>query len=449
MQTLTFITTFQLGDDAVAATRWTRWPRSSTGTCCPATRAEPAPGNPFAALDDRPGRAPVRGAPLRQGDRPRGAARGGGRQRRGRERRGLSARDPADPRGLPRLARRRRLPARGARRGRLDRRPRHVAGDAARARVAAERAVHGPPIRPRPAACGSSSSPRAASRSCCRARARAARGRRGRRASCGRGSSGAWRRPARRASASRAAAGTARSSARPARSARAGPHARPPPRRRPARPDGDARASDRALVPAHGARTRSCRCSTRRSTRSGVDYASADDRRPAHALGLVLDDGRDELQLAPAAGARRRSSSTSSGTRPATSSTWTTRRASGRCSSATCRTTASRAAGSGTTARRWCWASARCGLCGRSVGRWRAARFACVGRSALAAVTEGEGEPPALVVGRIVPRIRGHIRPRTWHAERKCSPRALSFGASLEPFPSMPEPRPAPRKRPS
>src|SRR5215216_2378004 len=82
----------------------------------------------------RPGRparrASLCSAPLREGDRARGGAGGGRRERGGRERRGLPAGHPADPRGLPRLARRSRLPARGARRRRIDRGAGHVFGDA-------------------------------------------------------------------------------------------------------------------------------------------------------------------------------------------------------------------------------------------------------------------------------------------------------------------------------
>ena len=62
----------------------------------------------------------------------------------------------------------------------------------------------------------------------------------------------------------------------------------------------------------------------------------ADDPRPAHALGVLLLDRRDVVQLAPAARARAGASTTSSSTRSATSRCSTTRRASGRCSSRAC-----------------------------------------------------------------------------------------------------------------
>ena len=55
------------------------------------------------------------------------------------------------------------------------------------------------------------------------------------------------------------------------------------------------------------------------TARAGSRYSGADDPRPAHALGVVLVGGRDVVQLAPAARSRRRSSTTWSSTRSATS----------------------------------------------------------------------------------------------------------------------------------
>src|SRR5204862_7238262 len=58
--------------------------------------------------------------------------------------------------------------------------------------------------------------------------------------------------------------------------------------------------ADRALVPAHGARGgRPAAGRGRRRARRLLPLGA--DRQPAHALGLVLDDRRHELQLAPAA----------------------------------------------------------------------------------------------------------------------------------------------------
>ena len=68
----------------------------------PGGARRPAPGNPFAALDDRPVMHPYaarRYAKSIGHEVPLEEAVG---QRRGRDRRGLSARHPADPRGLPR-----------------------------------------------------------------------------------------------------------------------------------------------------------------------------------------------------------------------------------------------------------------------------------------------------------------------------------------------------------
>ena len=72
------------------------------------------------------------------------------------------------------------------------------------------------------------------------------------------------------------------------------------------------------------------------TARARHELHHAVDPRPAHALGLVLGERRDELQLAAAARPAR-SWSTSSGTRPATCASWTTRRASGRSYARTAR----------------------------------------------------------------------------------------------------------------
>jgi arginine decarboxylase len=53
VQTLTFITTFQLGDDAVDATV-DALSEILDGHVLPGNKRQPTPGNPFAALDDRP-----------------------------------------------------------------------------------------------------------------------------------------------------------------------------------------------------------------------------------------------------------------------------------------------------------------------------------------------------------------------------------------------------------
>src|SRR3954454_5623180 len=81
-------------------------------------------------------------------------------------------------------------------------------------------------------------------------------------------------------------------------------HARAPARRRAARPGGGGpRGGDRALVPAGRARRdRAAGRARRGGGRAPVH--GADDSRPAHAVGLVLVDGRAELQLAAAARAR-------------------------------------------------------------------------------------------------------------------------------------------------
>ena len=124
LHTITLITTFQLGPDAVPETV-DALHDILAGHCLPGDAREPMPTNPFSAIDDRPGDPPLPGAPLREVDRPRGRAARGDRQGRGRGGRGLSAGHPGDPRGLPRQRRRRRVPHRGPRQGRLDRRPRH------------------------------------------------------------------------------------------------------------------------------------------------------------------------------------------------------------------------------------------------------------------------------------------------------------------------------------
>ena len=77
------------------------------------------------------------------------------------------------------------------------------------------------------------------------------------------------------------------------------------------------------------------------TARAGTPLHRADHPRPAHALGVVLVHRRDVVQLAAAARAARRCSTTWSSTRSATSRSWTTRRASGRCSSRACPTGAS------------------------------------------------------------------------------------------------------------
>ena len=81
--------------------------------------------------------------------------------------------------------------------------------------------------------------------------------------------------------------------------------------------------------------TRSRRGWTARAPRPGCGYSGLDIRGQRTRWASCSATGRDELQLAAAARARARCSNTSSGTRSATSRSWTTRRASGRCSAAT------------------------------------------------------------------------------------------------------------------
>ena len=126
VHTITLITTFQLGPDAVPETV-DALHDILAGHCLPGGAREPMPANPFSAIDDRPVMHPywARRYAKSIGHEVRAAR--GDRQGRGRGGRGLSARHPGDPRGLPRQRRRRRVPDRGPRQGRLDRGPRHVA----------------------------------------------------------------------------------------------------------------------------------------------------------------------------------------------------------------------------------------------------------------------------------------------------------------------------------
>ena len=94
VNTLTLITTFQLGPSAVADTV-ARSRRSSPGASCPTARRRRAPANPFAALDDRPVMHPYHARRYAKSighEVPIEEAVG---QRRRRDRRGLSARHPA------------------------------------------------------------------------------------------------------------------------------------------------------------------------------------------------------------------------------------------------------------------------------------------------------------------------------------------------------------------
>ena len=84
--------------------------------------------------------------------------------------------------------------------------------------------------------------------------------------------------------------------------ARARAHARAPPRRRAARPRRRPAAGARALVPAPGATEVAPRLDAATRAR-GLALHRADDPRPADALGVLLVDGRDVVQLAAAAGA--------------------------------------------------------------------------------------------------------------------------------------------------
>ena len=190
--------------------------------------------------------------------------------------------------------------------------------------------LHDPPLRPRPPRARGRRPARRASRSCCPRAARERGPRGGRRAAAvDRGPAGRAGRPRRR---------------RRARRGRALP--RPRPRWPAAGRDRVHRRGDELLVPA-GPAARRGRALVRRAARDeiaprlddavarpGAQLHEADDPQPAHALGIVLVDRRDELQLAPAARRPRPCSTTSSGTRPATCASWTTRRASGRSSGA-------------------------------------------------------------------------------------------------------------------
>ena len=138
----------------------------------------------------------------------------------------------------------------------------------------------------------------------CRARARA-RGRGRRRASCGRGSSAGWPRStprARRSPPARARVPYLGAHAAPAR--RAGPHARAPPRRRAARPAPAPR--DRRIERWYRRAARDEVAPRLDAARAalGAGYERAVDPRSAHALGQLLGDRRDRVQLAPAARAR-------------------------------------------------------------------------------------------------------------------------------------------------
>ena len=212
--------------------------------------------------------------------------------------------------------------------------------------------LHHPPLDPR--------APRARGRRRARrrpghaARARPrARGRAGRRRAAAVDRAPAGRGRARRASASPCPAGhLPYLGAHLAPRARGRAPARAPPRRRAARPRRRAARRDRALVPPHGARgDRAAPRRGRRRARARVHEAH--DPRAAHALGLVLDDGRDELQLAPAARPRGgpRLRRLARGLPPRGHGPLA--RASGRCSSATARATARRSAGCGPTAPPW------------------------------------------------------------------------------------------------
>ena len=133
----------------------------------------------------------------------------------------------------------------------------------------------------------------------------------------------------------------------------AGAHARAPPRRGSAGARGRSAAGARALLPPCRARG-DRRAAGPRHRAGGHPLQRPLDPRAALALGLVLGEGGDELQLAPVAGARAACSTTSSGTRSATSRSSTTRLASGRSSSAAGRAGARTASGCAGMGRRWC-----------------------------------------------------------------------------------------------
>src|SRR5215211_2503944 len=67
-------------------------------------------------------------------------------------------------------------------------------------------------------------------------------------------------------------------------------------------------------------------------------------------------------------------------------------------------------------------------------GMWGAQR-GCSFAAGVVAVTEGEGEPPAIVAGRMCDEAS-----EGWKVRHPCH---------AEPLPSMPEPRPGDRKRPN
>ena len=124
LHTITLITTFQLGPEAVPETVEALHDILA-GHCLPGDAREPMPTNPFSAIDDRPVIHPYLARRYAKSIGHEVVAARGDRQGRRRGGRGLSARHPGDPRGLPRQRRRRRVPARGPRQRRLDRRPRH------------------------------------------------------------------------------------------------------------------------------------------------------------------------------------------------------------------------------------------------------------------------------------------------------------------------------------
>ena len=299
-----------------------RAPPTPRAHVLPAGTRQPMPANPFRAIDDRPVMHPYAA---------RRYAKTIGHEVPLADAIGKVAAEEVEvyPPGIPLILEGFRVSAdaveylrRGARQGRLDRRPRHVPGDAAR------------PVSPRRPRLARDYTVRRSARArrvrvsvdpargpghAAPARAPSARPR-WPSPSCGRGSSGASPTRAPRASASRARAGASPTSARTcalvAEAGRTRVHRR-----------GDAllvpgRATPRPALERWYRRTARAEIAPRldaAATALGHALHDADDPRPAHALGLVLGDRRDELQLAPAARARAESSTTSSGTRPATS----------------------------------------------------------------------------------------------------------------------------------